>query len=826
MAFAQSPKFAMRRLGGWIGCLAVKNFNEEFLMGKEVEKIENKFAMILYIAVSILFGGLFGCWLRILDVMAGRTLYTLVVFCAIAVVGVAVGAVASIIRKEMQSGGLFFCTVLLAAAGYHVFLMSAVNGLGGSWQQMLQVTTRDFALYTKVLLKSSAIFVLFFGVLSGAAGMTAFKSGKLAFSFSWSIPGVVGFLAGCWLFGAFVTAMVDMSLALRLLPGLLGVTAAAVLLAGGWGRKIGAVAVIVITAGAYFYILPLNVKKVLSKGTFGRLVYRDSGFAIGNPESEQSTLRHTVSVYSDRDYGFVYEMDNRPVMFGNRFHTARTLNAYVPLLMKPKSQRVLLAGAEAGLFAPFFLRAGVGTVEFCGAEKGVIKAAVEQDALLCGVGESGFERLQQGGFSEKYDLIYLTPEPVYMRGSARFFSRRIFKKAADALNENGAVSLHLDARALTKEGFASILGEMRDVFPYMQLWCTGLYDWVLVGAKGPLAVEAEQSLKLLEREGVFKDFVRAGKLSIADALACMVCDERGIDKWLAKSEGGLSVFQISWNAPKAVFDGAKDLISPSMVEEARQFTIEKWFLKSHMDNGVYEALSGRVAKNISARLSTVMAIANMSYEKPEAGMRFAREAAALNPHDALLLQLSERLELDGRRLIKVGGYEGAISCYEIMLSFSKDSPQANYGMGLCLRATDDKQNAYIHFARAVIGAPNQPHYRLEFADAAIATGQFAVADKQYQTVLERETKSERDVLEKAQTMLLYAKALVHKGRKDRDPQKAVELAERACEITGWKVSEAVYGLADIYIETGRVMEGMGLKRLLKEGGDVRTILKR
>ena len=151
-------------------------------MGKEVEKIENKAVMLVYLAVSILFGGLFGCWLRILDVMAGRTLFTLAVYAGMAVAGVLVGAVASLVRGNARKSGLFFCIIMLAAAGYHVFLMNAVGGMAASWQNILLDTSRDFNLYLKIAFKSSAIFILFFGVLAGVAGMQAFRSNNFIFS--------------------------------------------------------------------------------------------------------------------------------------------------------------------------------------------------------------------------------------------------------------------------------------------------------------------------------------------------------------------------------------------------------------------------------------------------------------------------------------------------------------------------------------------------------------------------------------------------------------------------------------------------------------------
>lgn len=782
-------------------------------MGKEVEKIENKAAMVIYIAVTILFGGLFGCWLRIFDVMAGRTLFTLAMYAGVAVAGVLVGAAVSFLRGNTKKNALVFCLIMLAAAGYHIFLMNAVNGMAASWQNILLDTARDFNLYLKIAFKSSAIFILFFGLLAGVAGMQAFRSNNIVFSFSWSIPGVVGFLVGCWFFSSFFVSLFGMGWTLRILPGLLGGVAAAALIVGG-ERKILSVAVLSVTAGAYFHIMPLSVDALPSKGTFGRLVYRDSGFAFGDPVEELNTLRHTISIYEDRDYQFVFEMDNRPVMFGSRYHTARTLNAYIPILIKPASETVLLVGDEAGLFAPFFLRAGVDELKYCQTERAIVKEAFEQSTRVQVNEKKAIDCLKSGDFSEKYDLIVFTPEPAYLRGSARFFSGSLLRKAAKSLNENGAVALHLDARALTCEAFATILAGMREVFPHIQVWSTGVHEWMIVGSNDPLRVKADKVLGIVNQNSVIKDFARAGKLSVADVAACMVCDEIGVDRWLDKHEKRVPLCKISWEAPRRVFSGVNALMSPVLFEKVRQLSVSGWLQQGDLDEGVYQALIDKVEKNIAARLSAVMAVATMAGDKPAEGLRCAREAADVNPHDALLVQFSDTLELEGRRRISIGDYKGAVRCYENILSFNKDSPQAHYGMGYCLRANGDTQNAYIHFARAVFGAPEQVNYRLEFAEVALSAGQFETADKQYKKVLELNPDD-------AQTMLLYAKALVYKGREDRQPEQAIDLAKKACNVTKWQVPEAVIGLADMYIEAGRVMEGMGLKRSLKEGGMAR-----
>ncbi|MDD2597787.1 MAG: hypothetical protein PHO37_00985 [Kiritimatiellae bacterium] len=782
-------------------------------MSNTAEKIENKTPLALYICGSVLMGGLAGSLLRVLDVMAGRTLNTLAVFLGVAGLGLVLGALLAFSRSSGKSAHTaLFCTIFLAAAGYLIFVMSALNGLSGAWQRMLLETSRTYDLYLITLLKTSAIFILFPALLAGAGYVVAFRSKAMAFALSWSLCSALALIAGWWLVGGFCMAALGVGLTLRVLILLLGLAGAAVLVALPNQSRLlqgGAVLVGALAIGVWFFTATFNVDGVLADGTFGRLVYRDTGFAAGKPVAQLSTLRHTAALYDDSDYGFVLALDGRPVMFGSRFHTARTLSAYVPLLIRPEGGRVLLAGAEAGLYAPFLLRAGVADLSYCGADSAVVQWFVQKDAEVCGDASCGLEDLKRGSFSGHYDFIYLTPEPVYMRGAAAYFSQRAFNRVSEALRPDGIAALHLDARGLSLAAFASVVGNMRSVFPYMQIWSTGAHDWVLVGSHTLITADAGAVVQMFEREQVFKDFTRAGKLSIADALVSMVCDERGVDQWL-EGRRSAPVWQLSWASPAAVFNSQAQPVLPGVLETARQLDLKRWFLRGVLEADIYESLTSRVARNVSARMSAVIAVTQMSMQLSGDAMRNARAAASVNQQDALLVQLSESLELEARRRIKIGDYKGAIRCYENLLSFSEGSPQAHYGMGYCLRATNDPQGAYIHFVRAVVNAPEQSDYRLELAEAALAVAQFAVADKQYEKVLEANPEDTR-------TLLLFAKALARKDRPDKDYKRAIELAERACRLAQWSDLELGLGLADLYMDAGRVMEGMGLRRTLKAG---------
>ena len=106
-------------------------------------------------------------------------------------------------------------------------------------------------------------------------------------------------------------------------------------------------------------------------------------------------------------------------------------------------------------------------------------------------------------------------------------------------------------------------------------------------------------------------------------------------------------------------------------------------------------------------------------------------------------------------------------------------------------------------------APEQTDYRLDLAQTALSVGKFVEADRQFQEILKREP-------ERAEVLFRYAKGLSRSERSDKDLPQAVKLAERACVLTLWENREYAYGLADLYMDAGRVLEGMGLKRRLKE----------
>ena len=770
----------------------------------------------VYAAASLMFGALPAVWLRILDAVAGRTVYSLTVCAGLSMAGLAVGfAGAGLLFRKVRRTDAALCAVLLLAGCCLAVQLAMSNGIVDGWQRILNDLSRSAAQYGTTLVKTAAFLVFLPSLLAGCAVrlplMAFLRSPERQRGQALTLTVLLGVLpasVGYGLAAGMFVPWVGVEGMMRLAAIWFGVLASCALMArGAWS-----VLPFLVVAGVLAGLNPRGRVSLLTDGVFSRLVHRDSGFARGTPMFTHRSRHHTVSVYDDVDYNFVFSLDGRPVLFGNRFHTARTVTGYLPLLLRPECKRAAYFGPEAGFYLPFSARAGVAEIAYAGADPDVVKLALAADSYLVGDGGDVTEKAHRGATlspKENYDLVFLASEPVWMRGTGAAYSRGLFKRCRGALSDDGIVALHLDARALSPKRFATIARLFAQEFPDMQIWCTGAYDWLLVGGKKAFLVPVDKMLALFEREAVVRDFARAGVLSLPEVLACLLCERPGLTAWLERT-GTEMPCKSAWFAPLSVFGAGVHSLKPSDLEPCRQ-RVTGWLQPGAVDDGVCLAIRAKTEQCVGARALSVIALAETSKGLGDAGLSAARAASKLNSRDVLLMQLAETLELEGRRRIAIGEFKGALKCFENLLSFAPGTARAHYGMGYSLRANGENESAYLHFARAVAAAPEQTGYRMELAQVALMIGEFAEADRQFQEVLKREPNN-------PDALFRYARGLSAKDRPNKDMEKAVKLAEKACVVTRWNNREYAFGLANLYMEAGRVMEGMGLKRRLKEAG--------
>ena len=105
--------------------------------------------------------------------------------------------------------------------------------------------------------------------------------------------------------------------------------------------------------------------------------------------------------------------------------------------------------------------------------------------------------------------------------------------------------------------------------------------------------------------------------------------------------------------------------------------------------------------------------------------------------------------------------------------------------------------------------PDTDEHRLELVTCCAASHKEDIACRQLDVLMKRKPEA-------PDLRLRAAKLLCIKKNKAYDPERAVKLAEEAVNITGWRTRAYVLGLADVYIECGRVRDGVALKRKMKD----------
>ena len=779
-----------------------------------MERFSNPIRIAQGVVGAMLCGIVLGAWQQVLDMLAGRTVYAALAFWVAVVLGTATGfLLVRVVRRTVGGWGAGCAALAFLALGVWLIVQLSIDGmLQKGWHHFLLNANRSFTTYLWMMAKTAGLTVLVPAALALAAllgGTSASRDGRPG-RVDWLVGGVL-VLGGYLLVGWLCVSRSPEALTRMAALGM-GVLACAGVL-----RKCGrlsvawvfsAVVPVVVTGGLAVTLLPERWSDPLSAdGVFGRLARRDSCFARGVPDVINAAGGgHAVVRYVDADYQFVGALDGRALVFGSKFVASRTLTGYVPMLVGPhEAKKVALVGMECGAYLPFFLRGG--------AEEMTVEAPKEIVAPLVAMDAVGVElaNVRYGAVQAKadYDIIFVAPDSIWVRGNA-MPGKAVLRRYHDALEEKGVVVVKVDGRALSQERFASIAKDFLAVFDGVQLWNVSAADWLFVGAKQKIRVNMDSMTDLLDDDNVFGDWVRAGNMGLPEMLACMVCDGDGLREWL-KERGAEGSVAAAWRAPQRVILGV-NLLAPAL-ESVRQ-SKAAWVSQGEMDEEIYTGVMRRVEEACDARGLAVRSLMEGAEGRSAESLAAAKLAASVTPRDALLLQMVDHLELEARRRARppLADFKGGAVCYEHLIALSGGAARYHHGLGFCLQQTRDTENAFRHFARAAAAAPEQTVYRLDLAKAAVAVGEFDEADRQYREVLKRD-------LENAEVLLLFAQALTASTRKEKDFEQAVKLAERACTLTEWKNTALAYGLADIYIEAGRVLEGVGLKRRLREQGE-------
>jgi arylsulfatase A-like enzyme/Tfp pilus assembly protein PilF len=168
-----------------------------------------------------------------------------------------------------------------------------------------------------------------------------------------------------------------------------------------------------------------------------------------------------------------------------------------------------------------------------------------------------------------------------------------------------------------------------------------------------------------------------------------------------------------------------------------------------------------------------------------------RQVIDMNPDDE-----SAHLNL-GVVLARLGRPEDAIKCYDLVLRLNPDNAEAHSDLGAVLIATGRIGEAVEHLSAALKLQPEYPDAEFNMARACTLRGDFEQAAGHYRQALRLEPNRLNAL--NALAWLLATREGVNASH----PDEAIELAERACELTGYREPAIVDTLAAAYASVGR-----------------------
>ena len=512
------------------------------------------------------------------------------------------------------------------------------------------------------------------------------------------------------------------------------------------------------------------------RNAFIHVATRDTGFAKGIPASVQRKDGHVIARYVDEDYpGDVTTMDGRPVDTGFRFRHVRVCPALISLFTMPSAKTARVLGAEAPFYSKPFSDAGLALLD----------AQSDKPA----------------------DIVLLAPEPDWIVGSD-FPSARDWRKVEKMLSRSGVAALHLDARLLSRARLKGVLADFRSVFGHYFMWCVGRNDYVVTSTD---VVLADEVLDLFASPKAFTPFAAAELFTPRDVLSCYLGTDIEVEPGLLDVSACGHLCAI-WTAPRLAFSPPPT----NRFASVRAATVTpyyvppiSWFQKGMAAKDIFVSLTNGFAAVQAARREFLVGIDDADRGISTNALAHWEQGARINPHDPLLRALADALDLEGRRYLRIGNANGAIRCYENRLSILTNDVAAVHNFGICLKKSGHPDMAARVFARAVQMDPLVDEHRYELVETCAASAHEDIACRQLDVLMKRHPNDPA-------LKLRAAKLLCRKSNVARDIDRAIRLAEEAVQITSWKDSGYVLGLADVYIESGRLLMGMGLKKKMRE----------
>jgi len=478
----------------------------------------------------------------IVQFLSTRT-YAFAIMLATYLLGLSLGAalyarIADRIKNPGQSFGL-----LIAAAGICSLLLFALVGNWldqwqyGAAELAYQVTDNRLVLVCARFTAAALVLILpptlFLGAAFPAAVRLIARSRLIGADFgmvaAWNTAGGVG---GTLITGFVLVPALGLIRTLSLLAlAVVLIGAAAVVYRSATVRSYsvaGGLLAIVILLAAFTPTDKLG--RMLAQDRGGRLIFYD--------ESAEGTVAVLEQKSTNRTFRRLYIQgvsNSGDTLPSQRY---MRLQGLLPLIIHNGTPRsALVIGLGTGITAGSLLNYPLVHRECAELVPAAVKAAALFNGNLDSPADSrlalhiGDGRHYLLATKQRFDLITLEPPPPSARGVVNLYSTDFYELARSRLAPGGILAQWWPITTQNEEDSQAMMQSILDVFPYVTVWTTDIYEMMVLGSMQPMELDAEQIKTRFEFPGVKKALTEVGISNPSELLATFVMGRDGLENF-------------------------------------------------------------------------------------------------------------------------------------------------------------------------------------------------------------------------------------------------------------------------------------------------------
>jgi protein O-mannosyl-transferase len=371
-------------------------------------------------------------------------------------------------------------------------------------------------------------------------------------------------------------------------------------------------------------------------------------------------------------------------------------------------------------------------------------------------------------------------------------------------------------------GWLWYLGVLAPVIGFVQVGNQAMADrYTYLPSIGLFIMVAWSIPKSLLSQRVVKSI--ASTTAVALLSLCAALCWRQVGYWRNSEtlfRHSLEVTKANWlahnNLGKALLDNGRVQESIGHFEQA--VAIKPDYAVAHDNLGSALAQEGRLqeaAEQFDLALRIQPSLADAHYNMGRALLQMNRlpeaithykQAAQLNPYD-----VDAQFEL-GNALMALGNVQEAIKRWEKVVRLKPDHVEARNNLGAVLAQTGKFPEAAEEFNQVLRITPDDVEVRCNLGNVLLASGKLREAINQYDQVLR--VNPDNPAALNSLARLLATMPAIDGG----DPVRAVGLAERACQLTGYRVAPYLDTLAAAYAAAGRFNDAVATAQKAVELG--------